>query len=211
MKKKLQLAALLLLSLSAAFTQAAPTAIVSFSDNHVAPGEIITATIKLKDMPKVYGVQLSGKFSADYLKVQASDKAVGLNIQAFLAKPQAFTVKNNVNQKSGSFELIHALLHPEKEASGSATLATLHFIASGEGQATLTVDTLKFGTKDGRVIEPVIISTAQASVTMVSALNMKTILTIAALAVLLIGVFIAAWFTAKKISRRTPCIAIIEN
>lgn len=210
MKKPLQLATLLLLSLSAALAQAAPTAIVSFSDARVAPGEIITATIKLKDMPKVYGVQLSGKFSGEYLKIQASEKTAGLSMQAFLARPQAFTVKNNVDQKTGSFELIHALLQPEKEVSGSGTLATLQFIAEGEGQASLVIDTLKFGTKDGQVIEPVIVNKAQASVTLASAFDIKVMLIISALALLLIGIFIATWLTAKKLSRK-PSPLIIRS
>ena len=209
MKTPFTITALILLSLSAALVQAKPTAIVSFSDNHVAPGEIITVTIKLKDMPKVYGVQLSGKFSADYLKVQQNEKPSGLELQAFLAKPQAFTVKNSVDQKSGNFELIHALLQPEKEVSGSGVLATLHFIAEGEGQASLIIDTLKFGTKDGQVIEPLIVNKAQAAVTLANVVNIKVMLAIAALVLLLIGIFIATWLTAKKLSRKPQSPIII--
>ena len=208
MKKTLQLAIIFLLSLSAALAQAAPTAIVSFSDTRVAPGETITATIKLKDMPAVYGVQLSGKFSANYLKTQLSEKPAGLDIQAFLTKPQTFTIKNSVDKQSGHFELIHALLHPEKEVSGSGTLATITFIAKGEGQASLVIDTLKFGTKDGQVIEPVIENKAQASVTLASAFDIKVMLIISALALLLIGIFIATWLTAKKLSRKTSTLII---
>lgn len=208
MNNYLNTAALCLLLLSTAFAHAKPTAIVSFSDTRVAPGEVITATITLKDMPKVYGVQLSGKFSADYLKVQPSEKPAGLAIQEFLTKPQAFTVKNSVDQKSGNFEFIHALLHPEKEVSGSGTLATIQFTAEGEGQATFAIDTLKFGTKDGQVIEPVIVNKAQASVTLVSVFDIEVILIIAAFAILLIGIFIAAWLTAKKSSRKTSTLIL---
>ena len=211
MKTPLQCAALLLFSLAAAFVQAQPTAIISFSEKRVSPGETITATIQLKNMPNVYGVQLSGQYNTDYLKLQTSEKPAGLTLQAFLTKPQAFTIKNSVNEKSGSFELIHALLHPEKEVSGNGTLATIHFIAQGEGQAALALETLKFGTKDGQVIEPAIVNNAQVSITAISALNIQVMLTIAALAILLIGLFIATWLTAKKVSRKTPNIAIIES
>ncbi|WP_370978722.1 cohesin domain-containing protein [Agaribacterium sp. ZY112] len=150
-----------LLLLNTAHSYVEATAQITWDKEHVHVGEVITLRIDLKNMPNVYGVQFEANYNKKRIKPIFEKDKKSVQLGSLWKDKNSFSLKNNVNTDNGKIELVHALLAPETSSSGHASLFKLSFASLNEGDISLDVEKLVFGTKEGKQVYPKIIQNTQ--------------------------------------------------
>lgn len=160
MKKILTSLAFLITSLNSGFLNADTIAQLAWDKTNLAVGDEVELTIKLKDLPAVYGTQIQASFNSRVLMPLDSDQqkqGVQAKAENLISSPQLFWVKNTLDGKTGKIEFINTLLHPAKPIRGSGLVFSAKFKALKPGAADLQVQNLKFGTAAGKSLRPKLI------------------------------------------------------
>ncbi|ALU42890.1 hypothetical protein AT705_08005 [Pseudoalteromonas rubra] len=109
--------------------------------------------VMVKDLPAVYGVQLSVTYDPQTLTLIDQDpKATGAQLEHgdFLDTKRLYTLRNQATPKSREVQYIVSQVAPAESASGDGRPARLYFSAP-EGATTtdISIKRVEFGTRNG--------------------------------------------------------------
>lgn len=126
------------------------------SASGVQVGDEFTIEIALSDITDMYGVELEMAFNPTVLQVKdAKQGTVGIQIEpGDLPNPQqGFSVQNAADNIAGTIAYAVSLLNPSPPASGSGTLARIHFQAIAPGTSSIRIIHLVIVASDSCCLE----------------------------------------------------------
>ncbi|KNC66371.1 cohesin domain-containing protein [Pseudoalteromonas ardens] len=109
--------------------------------------------VMVKDLPEVYGVQLSVTYDPKTLTLIDQDpKATGAQLEHgnFLDKKRLYTLRNQATAEANAVQYIVSQVAPAESASGDGRLARLYFSAPTNATNTdISIKRVEFGTRHG--------------------------------------------------------------
>ncbi len=166
MKKSFIFSVLLITVISFSVSHAAASPRMQMIAEHpeLKPGEVTNIDLRISDISPVYGAEMLLTFNPDVLEVISDNPDSGnMEIQPgdfFDLNQQHFPLQNRADNKAGRVYYAMSMLNPAPEASGEGVLIRVPFRAKAVGDAGLSVEKIRFGTREGKGITPEV-STAQ--------------------------------------------------
>ncbi|WP_125562822.1 cohesin domain-containing protein [Pseudoalteromonas rubra] len=109
--------------------------------------------VMVKDLPEVYGVQLSVTYDPETLTLIDQDpKTTGAQLEHgnFLDKKRLYTLRNQATTEAKAVQYIVSQVAPAESASGDGRLARLYFSAPTNATNTdISIKRVEFGTRHG--------------------------------------------------------------
>jgi hypothetical protein len=131
-------------------------------------GEEKSVSIRVENATDLYGIEFQLSFDPKVVQVQdADDSAEGTQLEVGDWMAEGFIAANRVDNKKGTIVFAATLLNPAEPLSGDGTIATIPFIAKGNGTSPLEITKTLLATRDAEEIE----SQAQNGAIGVSALG----------------------------------------
>ncbi|WP_162144658.1 cohesin domain-containing protein [Pseudoalteromonas rubra] len=109
--------------------------------------------VMVKDLPEVYGVQLSVTYDPQTLTlIDQNPKTAGAQLEHgdFLDTKRLYTLRNQANPKLREVQYIVSQVAPAESVSGDGRLARLYFSApAGASNTDVSIKRVEFGTRNG--------------------------------------------------------------
>jgi hypothetical protein len=113
-------------------------------------GSPITVRFMGRDLPEIYGMEMTLSFSGVQPVLEKPVKA-----GAFWGDQKSVEL-NNAADRDGNVDWVFSLLRPAEPVAGKGELARITFMPTEAALISLGMAEIKFGTTSGEVIEPVI-------------------------------------------------------
>lgn len=145
---------------------------VSPSTNVVSIGETLTVHIEISNIQNLYGVDIALTWDTSMLKLDSNQSFVG--VSSGVLNPPILEVQDSASQVTGEYNLIATSENPAGPWSGSATVATLTFTVTHDGQSSLTLESSSSSSPElasyvqpgsGEVSEPISVNVVNGLVT----------------------------------------------
>lgn len=109
--------------------------------------------LQVNEIQNVYGMQVELNYNPSELQVVDASSKTGVQVHSSNFFPDdAYDIANTVNTRSGNIRYAVSLLKPAEEISGSGSLIKLGFKTLTPEVASLQVETIKFGNKNGKKV-----------------------------------------------------------
>ena len=135
------------------------TVAIRVSDATVAPGETVRVEIRVKDLPEAYGAQVNFHLETEAFRFVDGVESTGpLDARpgSLFPAERAIFLSNEFDPATRSFVYAMSLTNPAPSVTGDGLLLAFDLRAESPGECGLKFDALKFGTRDGKLIQPVI-------------------------------------------------------
>ncbi|QPB84268.1 hypothetical protein CWC22_015270 [Pseudoalteromonas rubra] len=151
MIKSLMLSTSLLLSVATMATEG--KVFLETSNTQIKTTSEFYVDVMVKDLPEVYGVQLSVSYDPQTLTlIDQNPKIAGAQLEHgnFLDTKRLYTLRNQATPKSREVQYIVSQVAPAESASGDGRLARLYFSAPTNATNTdISIKRVEFGTRHG--------------------------------------------------------------
>lgn len=144
-----------------------PVVFMTASQERPEVGETVVVETRVKNAPDVYGVELGMSFDPEVLEVvnvKSNGSAANAKVipGAFFQEKSLFYAANQAENRKGTITYAATLLNPAPSSRGSGTLIQTMFRAKKAGAVGVRLDAAKFGTREGVVVVPGIVTPSLA-------------------------------------------------
>jgi LysM repeat protein len=119
----------------------------------VGPGGTTEATIRVENVPRLYGAEVHLTFDPNYLEIQDADPdKPGVQLQTGSFPAPDFVVQNQADNAQGTIDYAVSQLAPREPLDGGGVLAVITVKAKSEGTSRLAFTGVKLANPDGQQI-----------------------------------------------------------
>jgi hypothetical protein len=116
-------------------------------------GEEKSVSIRVENATDLYGIEFQASFDPDVVQVPDADEAVeGVQIAVGEWMEEGFVAANKVDNEAGTILFAATLLNPAEPLNGDGTIATIPFVAKGNGTSPLNITRTLLATRDATEI-----------------------------------------------------------
>lgn len=149
---------LILITLPAIASAAAPRLTVQAPTSALKPGEEFNLDLRISDIQPVYGAEIVLHFDPDVLKVMDADTQTE-DIQVkpgdfFNLNQKHFMLQNKADNTFGTVNYAMSMLNPSPAAKGDGALMRITFQVKAPGATDIRIKNCVFGTRNGGSIVP---------------------------------------------------------